>query len=197
MNSRGTAQEVTQEGFWSDYFWIRASARPKTDTSTSTSATSTTTTSSLASSSAPSTTSTQEPSTTATSEAVSPSPSAVETGSNGLSTGVKVGIGIGAVVIVLCTIGLGVLCCIMRKRGDKRHRDTMPHASYEGDKAGLPTYFAMNAQEQERGASQQHYPQFADGHKPIALNTIQPMNHIPTELAATQSPSELGMARWR
>jgi hypothetical protein len=196
VNSHGTAQEVTQEGFWSDYFWIRASSRPKTDTSTATSATSTTTSSSATSSTA-STTSTQEPSTTATSGAVSPSPSAAETGSNELSTGVKVGIGIGAVAIALCTIGLGVLCCIMKKRGEKGLPDTMSHAPLGGDKAGSPTYFAMTPQNQDAVTSQYTYSQLAGGQKVLALDTIQPMNPSPTELAATQSPSELSTAHWR
>jgi hypothetical protein len=193
VNSRGTAQEVTQEGFWSDYFWIRPSSRPKSES-----------TSSLVTSTAPSTTSAQAlptpaPSTMPASETVSTLPSPTETGSSssGLSLGVKIGLGIGAVAIVLCTIGLGALCCVMKKRGKQVLRDTRPHASYEGDKAGLPTYFATTSREQDDMAPHHTYPQFGSGQKVIALDTIQPMNHAPTELAATHSPSELGTARWR
>jgi hypothetical protein len=85
----------------------------------------------------------------------------------------------------------------MKKRGEKVLQDTMPHESYERDKIGLPTYFAMTSQEREVMAPQHTYAQCGSGQKDIALNTIQPMNHPPTELAVTRSPSELGTARWR
>jgi hypothetical protein len=201
VNSRGTSHEVTQEGFWSDYFWIRASARPEADTSTAASATSTsvtlTTTASSTVSNASSTTSTQAPPnpTKSTNETVSPSPNPAETASppppspaetgssgSGLSTGVTVGIGIAAAAIVLCTIGLGVFyCALKRARGEKGPR-------YEGDNEGLPpTYLAM---------AQHTHSQSASGQKLTALDTVQPVFHTtPTELAATQSPTELGPTR--
>jgi hypothetical protein len=197
VNSHGTSQEVTQEGFWSDYFWIRASSRPETETSTATSATwtstassassttsntstTTSTTSTTTASSTPSATSTQAPPLpiATTSETESPSPRPAATESSGLSTGVTVGISIAAVAIALCAIGIGVFYCLMKKnRGEKVSRD--PHASYEGDTKSLPIYYAMTPQ------------------KLAELDTIQPMNQIPTELAATQSPTELGTTRWR
>jgi len=193
VNSRGSSYEVTQEGFWSDYFWIRASSPPGT-TSTTTSAKSTTT-APLAISSAPSTTSTQAPPITSTSGTVSPSPSPAETKSNGLSTGVTVGISIGAGAIVLCTIGLGVFYCAFRNRREKVLRNTMPHESYDGDNKGLPTYFAMTSRERGAVSPQHVHPRSASGQKLVALDTTQSMNHTPTELAATQSPSELGTTR--
>jgi hypothetical protein len=201
VNSRGTSYQVTQEGFWSDYFWIRASSRPATETSTATSATSSSatsmTTSSSATSSTDSTTSTQAPPNPvkSTNETMSPSPSPVETVSpppsspaetesseSGLSTGVTVGISIAAAAIVLCTIGLGVFYCAMKRSlGEKR----VPR--YEGDNEGLPTCYAM---------TQHTNSQSTAGTKLTELDTVQPVNHTPTaELAATQSPSELG-PRW-
>jgi len=77
-----------------------------------------------------------------------------------------------------------------RNQREKVLRETMPNASYEGDKAGLPTYLTMPS-------PHHHHLYPASEQKVIALETMRSMNHNPTELAATQSPSELGTAHWR
>jgi hypothetical protein len=65
-----------------------------------------------------------------------------------------------------------------KHRGEKISQDA--HAAYESDNKNLPaTYYAMSPQ------------RFTE------LDAMQPMNQTPTELAATQSPTELGTMRWR
>jgi len=74
----------------------------------------------------------------------------------------------------------------MKKKKDREEK-VPPHAPVEGSHEGLPRYFDMPSREQ--GA--------VSPHKPLALDTMQPMHQAPTELAATQSPTELETTRWR